>query len=143
MNSKYALITGASSGIGLEIAKSLAQRNFNLVLTARSNETLKKISKEISKKFSVKVDFISSDLSEKEAPQQLYDFCKNKEYQIEILVNNAGFAIPGSFDQTPMEEEERFIRVLGIAVISTSHGVMTDKEARTNSVGGEVLCYVY
>jgi len=68
MNSKYALITGASSGIGLEIAKSLAQRNFNLVLTARSNETLKKISKEISKKFSVKVDFISSDLSEKEAP---------------------------------------------------------------------------
>ena len=117
MNLKYALITGASSGIGLEIAKSLAQRNFNLVLTARSNETLKKIAKEISKKFSVKVDFISSDLSEKEAPKQLYDFCKNKGYQIEILVNNAGFAIPGSFDQTPMEEEERFIRVLGIAVI--------------------------
>ena len=50
MNLKYALITGASSGIGLEIAKSLAQRNFNLVLTARSNETLKKIAKEISKK---------------------------------------------------------------------------------------------
>ena len=82
MNSKYALITGASSGIGLEIAKSLAQRNFNLVLTSRSKVTLKKISKEISKKFSVKVDFISCDLSEKEAPKKLYDFCKNKGYQI-------------------------------------------------------------
>ena len=118
MNSKYALITGASSGIGLEIAKSLAKRNFNLVLTSRSEETLKELSREISDNFSVKVDFISSDLSKKEAPKQLYDFCKNKGYQIEILVNNAGFAIPGSFDQTPMEEEERFIRVLGIAVIS-------------------------
>ena len=60
MNSKYALITGASSGIGLEIAKSLAKRNFNLVLTSRSEETLKELSREISKNFSVKVDFISS-----------------------------------------------------------------------------------
>ncbi len=78
MNSKYALITGASSGIGLEIAKSLAQRNFNLVLTSRSKVTLKKISKEISKKFSVKVDFISCDLSEKEAPKNFMIFVRIK-----------------------------------------------------------------
>ena len=78
MNSKYALITGASSGIGLEIAKSLARRNFNLVLTARSKKTLKELSKEISKKFTVKVHFILADLSEKEAQNKFMTFVKLK-----------------------------------------------------------------
>ena len=126
MKPKYALITGASSGIGLEIAKSLAKRNFNLVLTARSEETLKELSKEIAANFSVKVDYISCDLINKEAPQQLYDFCNEKGYQIEMLVNNAGYSIPTSFDQTPMEEEEEFIRVLGIAVISLCKQFIND-----------------
>ena len=57
MNNSYALITGASSGIGLEIAKNLASKGFNLVITARREERLKKISNEISHEFNVHVDF--------------------------------------------------------------------------------------
>ena len=59
MKKTYALITGASSGIGLEIANNLANRGYNLVLTARRKERLASIAQEISEKFKVKVDFIS------------------------------------------------------------------------------------
>ena len=118
MKNKYALITGASSGIGLEIAKSLAKRNYNLVLTARREPLLRKVANELISSFGIEVDYISCDLTDIKAPQLLYDFCKQKAYRIELLVNNAGYAIPSSFDQTPMEEEEKFIRVLGISVIA-------------------------
>ena len=118
MKKTYALITGASSGIGSEIAKSLAKRNYNLVLTARRENLLKSLAEELRLNFGVEVDYISCDLTDPKAPEVLYDFCKHKKYQIDLLVNNAGYAIPSSFDQTPMEEEEKFIRVLGISVIA-------------------------
>ena len=75
MNESYALITGSSSGIGLEIAYYLAEKGFNLILTARREGLLKNISKDISSKYKVKVDFISSDLSKKEAPNEIFEYC--------------------------------------------------------------------
>lgn len=120
MEKQYALITGASSGIGLEIAKSLARRNYQLVLTARDIEKLKNVAGQLSNDYAVEVDCLSVDLKNPLAPQKLFDFCESKGYGIEILINNAGYALPTPFDQTPMEQEEDFIRVLGIAVIALS-----------------------
>ena len=114
----YALITGASSGIGLEIAKLLASKGFNLVITARRKERLLALKKEISTKYRVHCDFITCDLSQKNAPEKIFEFCKKNDYHIEILVNNAGYAIPSLFHETPMEDEEKFLRVLGISVIA-------------------------
>ena len=117
MNNSYALITGASSGIGLEIAKNFAEKGYNLILTARRKDLLEEVAKNISSKNNVNVDIISKDLSLKESTQEIFEFCEAKDYSIDILVNNAGYGIKTAFDKTSVEEEEKFIRVLGTSVI--------------------------
>ena len=114
----FALVTGASSGIGLEIARSLAKRGYNIILTARSEDKLKAIAKEISDNFKVKTSVFPSDLSDKTAPNKIFKFCELNKYDVSVLVNNAGFANPDKFHRTSMEDEERFIRVLGTSVIA-------------------------
>ena len=118
MNYSYAIITGASSGIGLEIANYLAGKGYNLILTARREDILDEASKNISEKHKVKVDFIASDLGNADAPNKIFNYCEDNNYEVDILVNNAGYGIPTSFHETSMEEEEKFIRVLGISVIA-------------------------
>ena len=118
MSNNFALITGASSGIGLEIAKCLAEKKYNVILTARSEDKLIELSSEISKNYHVKADYIKCDLSKTDAPQMLYDFCESNDYQIDTLVNNAGYALPDLFHITPMDDEEKFLRVLSISVIA-------------------------
>jgi short-subunit dehydrogenase len=118
MKNKYTLITGASSGIGLEIAACMAEKGYNLILTARRENILIKASKDISEKYKVKVDYIAADLSDIDAPERMFNYCEENDYEVEVLVNNAGYGIPTSFHETSMEEEEKFIRVLGISVIA-------------------------
>ena len=126
MTDSYALITGASSGIGLEIANCLAEKGFNLILTARRENILEIASRDISEKYKVKVDFVSSDLSDSSAPDQIFNFCVSKGYQVDILVNNAGYGIKTSFHKTSMDDEEKFIRVLGISVIAMTKIFLPD-----------------
>ncbi len=117
MKKAYALVTGASSGIGLEIAKNLAEKGFNLILTARRLDLLESLAKEITDKNGVHVDLLSKDLSKQEAPKEIFDFCDSKNYKVDLLVNNAGYGIKTSFHETSIEVEEDFIRVLGTSVI--------------------------
>ncbi|MFL2689902.1 MAG: SDR family NAD(P)-dependent oxidoreductase, partial [Gammaproteobacteria bacterium] len=117
MKNSYALITGASSGIGLEIAKNFAKKGYNLVLTARRKDLLENIASDISAENNIHVDIISKDLSLKNSTNEIFEFCESKNYQIEILVNNAGYGIKTSFDKTSVEDEEKFVRVLGTSVI--------------------------
>ena len=118
MKERYALITGASSGIGYEIAKQLAQRGFSLVLVARGEEKLKKVEQELKEDFAISVLYIVADLEDPKTPQTIYNYCKKQACFIELLVNNAGYALPTAFHQTPMEAEEKFLRVLGISVVA-------------------------
>ena len=118
MKNKYTLITGASSGIGLEIAACMADKGHNLILTARRENILMEASNDISEKYEVKVDYIAADLSDIDAPERIFNYCEENGYEVEVLVNNAGYGIPTSFHETSMEEEEKFIRVLGISVIA-------------------------
>ena len=103
MKKTYALITGASSGIGLQIANNLASTGYNLILTARREDRLLTIANEIAEKFDVKVDYISCDLSDIDAPKQIFKFCLSRGYEVEILINNAGYGIASPFHETPME----------------------------------------
>jgi uncharacterized protein len=105
----YALITGASKGIGRAIAFELAKHNYDLLLTARSLDLLKEVSEEIQKIYPVMIDFIALDLSENNAPQKLYDWCVENNYQVLILINNAGAGMSGLFQSSTLENNTKLI----------------------------------
>lgn len=94
-----ALITGATSGIGMAIAKELSKRGWSLILTGRNQEKLL----ELKETLPVSVEIFPLDLSKENAPFQLYDFCKGK--RVDLLVNNAGFGVFGKFTETDLQEE--------------------------------------
>ena len=126
MKKEYALITGASSGIGLEISKVLAQKGFSLVLVSRREDKLKEVSQDLIQNYKTPVTYFVSDLEDPTAPKAIFEFCKNKGYFISLLVNNAGYALPDAFHKTPMEAEEKFLRVLGISVVALTKLFLPD-----------------
>lgn len=104
-----AMITGASSGIGEELAKNLASRGFNLILTARRSERLKEIKEKLTSVFDVKVKIICADLSITSECKRLYEEVKG--VRIDMLINNAGFGLFGRFEQTDLDRELEMIDV--------------------------------
>ena len=126
MKNTYALIPGASSGIGLEIAYKLAEKGYGIILTARREDRLITYTNEIKDKYGVNVDYVTGDLAMPETPQNIYNFCKDKNYSVEVLVNNAGYGIPSQFHKTSMEDEEKSIRVLSTSVIALSKAFIPD-----------------
>ena len=98
-----ALITGASSGIGRDMARVLAKKGISLILVARRTEPME----ELKKEFSVPVEIISCDLSKKENIYALYENVKDRN--IDILINNAGFGVFGKFCETDLERETEMI----------------------------------
>ncbi|MFK7776515.1 MAG: SDR family oxidoreductase [Gimesia sp.] len=108
---RWALITGASSGIGLEFAHRLAARGMHLVLTARRQEQLEKLSSELLTRHGTKTEVIVLDLSKQEAPQQLYDEVKRRGVQVELLINNAGFSVVAEIAATDRERVMEMTRL--------------------------------
>ena len=106
------LITGASSGIGRDMAREFAIRNYDLVLVARNTERLNKLKNDLEEKYKIHVKVVSMDLSVDENCIKLYD--ENKD--IDILVNNAGFGVFGEFINTDLQKELNLIRTNIIAV---------------------------
>ncbi len=103
----YTLITGASSGIGYELARVFAKNNHHLILVARSTAKLEQLKLHIEKKFSVVAHVISLDLSKADAAEKLFAEVQSKNLQVDILVNNAGFGDHSLFltsDKTKIEE---------------------------------------
>lgn len=103
-NRMTALITGASGGIGYELAKLFARDHHNLVLVARSGEKLAKFADELQTQLGISVKVIPLDLTAAPAPQFLFDQLRRESIAIDILANNAGYGIMGEFAKTPTEE---------------------------------------
>lgn len=95
---EYALITGASSGIGLALAHLMASKGHNLILVARNEQALSNLKKELMQKFSVRVEVFAMDLSVLGQAEVLYQRCKMQNLVVNCLVNNAGFGDYGKFD---------------------------------------------
>jgi uncharacterized protein len=101
---EYALITGASKGIGKAITSDLAARGFNVLLVARSEELLRQEAARIAALYPVKADWLALDLSTAEAAQNVYDWCRAKGYTVQALVNNAGYGLSGPFEKYSPEQ---------------------------------------
>ena len=104
----YALVTGASAGIGLEITKDLARRGYDLILTARREEVLQKVRRQILKKYPDRnVIVIPADLSRREECFRLYEeaCALAGEDNIDFVVNNAGMGVSGLFLETDLDRE--------------------------------------
>jgi hypothetical protein len=106
-----ALITGASNGIGLELAKIHASKGDNLVLVARNISKLNQIKTELESQYKISVHIIGKDLSLPNAPQEVYDELKHKNIVIDYLINNAGFGDYGFFYETNWEKELQMINL--------------------------------
>ena len=136
MKNSYALVTGATSGIGLEISKDLAKRGFNLILVARTIGKLVQTSNDLTQQYDIKCDYFSSDLTLIDSPEEIYRFTSQKKYDIDILVNNAGYALPNAFHKNSMEDEEKCLRVLGTSVVALTKKYINDM---ISNGGGKIM----
>ncbi len=101
----YALITGGSKGIGKAIAESLAAKKYNILLVARSENLLKENATELEKKFGVKADFFVADISANDSAKKIAEWCNSKNYDVSVLVNNAGYGLGGAFSSLSLDEQ--------------------------------------
>ena len=123
-----ALITGASSGIGRDIAKELSQKGYDLILVARNLEKLN----EVKEKLETNIETVSMDISNPENCKQLYEKYKD----IDILVNNAGFGDCGYFDKTNLEKELQMINTNIVAYHVLTKLYLKDMKAKNS---GKIL----
>ncbi len=131
-----ALITGASNGIGLELAYEHAKKGGNLILIARNSKKLEEIKLEIETKYNVKINIIFKDLSIKNAAQEVYNEVKNLNLQVDYLINNAGFGDFGMFVSTNWNKEEEMIKLNITALTQFSKLFIKDMVVRKN---GKIL----
>ena len=116
LNGRWALVTGASAGIGAELARELAGRGAKLILTARRKERLEALAAELTAR-GTETRIVAADLNDREAPQQIYDATEGAGIAVDILINNAGLGQFGAFYSTPMEQELSQVRVNCEAVV--------------------------
>ncbi|MDP6040403.1 MAG: SDR family oxidoreductase, partial [Candidatus Latescibacteria bacterium] len=111
-----ALITGASSGIGLELARVFAADGIDVILSARSENKLNMLAKEVQDAHGVKAEVIVADLSVQGEAQKLYDQVKENGCEVDYLVNNAGFGVYGVFAETDWTAEANMLNVNIVAL---------------------------
>jgi short-subunit dehydrogenase len=109
-NGKWALVTGASAGIGIALARELAKYGAKLILTARRKERLETLAAELTAK-GTEVRIVIADLNDPAAPQQIYDATEGAGLTVDILINNAGLGQFSAFYQSPVEQELSQVRV--------------------------------
>ncbi len=113
---RWALVTGASAGIGVALARELARQGAKLILTARRVERLEALAAELTAQ-GTEVRVVAADLNDPAAPLQIFDATEGAGLPVEILVNNAGLGQYGAFYESPVEQELSQVRVNCEAVV--------------------------
>ena len=131
-----ALITGASSGIGKELATIHAERGGNLILVARSKDKLSELKVELEKKHEVLVSIIPKDLSVTGATKELFTEVQSLGIQVDYLMNNAGFGLVGKFHELPWERQMQMINLNMVALTELTYLFLKGMVARNK---GKIL----
>lgn len=114
----YALVTGASSGLGADFARNLAAQGCDLLLVARREDLLRSLQEELKTRYGAGVDILPLDLTAPDAPQTLYDWTKAQGKTVDVLINNAGFGLFGPFLDIPWEREKN---MLELDIVTLTH----------------------
>ncbi len=121
---RTALVTGASSGIGKAFAELLAAHGFALVITARRGDRLDALAAELTKTHGVAVQTLVADLAQPDAPARIASELASRGVQVDFLVNNAGYGVPGTFDRVAWADHARFMQVMVTAVLELTHRLL-------------------
>jgi hypothetical protein len=122
----YALITGASKGIGKAIAEELASKNCDLLLVARSESLLKEIADELSNRYAIQTAYLAIDLATPDAPGHVISWIEEKRYAVNIVVNNAGYGLSGYFDQYTNADYRAMMQVNMTVPIELTRGLLSE-----------------
>src|SRR5476651_2165747 len=122
VNNETVLITGASSGIGLELAKCFAADGCRLILVARNREAMEKLAEEFRLKNKIEVIVLPADLSLPETPKRIFEKLSAQKISVDVLVNNAGFGTHGSFLETSLPRQLEMLQV-NIAALTELTGL--------------------
>lgn len=120
-HNKWALITGASAGIGRAFAELLAAGGANLVLTARRLERLEELAARLRSSHGIQAECFPADLQDPEAPEQLFAFTREKGIAIELLINNAGYGVYGEFQGSDLKRQLGMVQLNCSAVVHLTH----------------------
>ncbi len=131
---KTALITGASSGIGLELAHLFARDGYRLVLLARSRNTLRQLGDDLQSRYSVTVRIAPKDLAHPATPTELYQELQEAGIVLDVLVNNAGFGGAGSFGSTDWNREAEMMQVNMVALTHLTKLFLPQIRAREGKI---------
>ena len=130
MTRKLCLITGASAGIGAEFARQYAALGWNLALTARRADRLEALAAELIAAHGVEVHVFAEDLADPAAPARLVAALDGKGLEVDGLVNNAGYGLPGTFFSTRWEDQAAFLQVLYTAPVELTHRLLPGMATR-------------
>ncbi|MGF1731591.1 SDR family NAD(P)-dependent oxidoreductase [Photobacterium kasasachensis] len=130
--SNTALITGASGGIGLELARIHAQKGGDLVLVARSEDKLLTLKSELEAQYKIHVTVIAEDLSLPESAQRIFEQTEALGLQIDTLINNAGFGGHGLFHERELEADQAMMQVNMVSLTNLTHYYLKGMVARNN-----------
>jgi hypothetical protein len=127
---KWALVTGASAGIGKALAEELAAGGTHLVLTARRRDRLEELANALTARHKIKTEIFVADLTRPDAPQEIFNFTKQKSLEIDLLINNAGFGGYGEFPTVDTSLLLNMVQVNCSAVVHLTRLYLPDMIAR-------------
>ncbi len=130
LRGKTALVTGASSGLGVDFARQLAAHGCNLLLVARREDRLQELQQKLTARYGVMVEIIAMDLAADNAPQQLYNRVAAMGKSVDVLVNSAGLGLFGEFMDIPWEKEKNMLELDIITVVHMTKLFLKDMVER-------------
>src|SRR5258707_4098688 len=123
-NSDYALVTGASQGVGEAFARALAARKQNVILVARSRDKVESLVSELKRSQSVLGEALAFDLASPSAGPRLVQQLQDRNLQINLLVNNAGFGVRGEFRSLPLQRQMEMLSLNNAAVVELTYSLL-------------------